>query len=158
MPLLEVLCPGSEVKGVRWHKPSRQYIADIGYHQVSTVMPDGTVTTKRVRTTQYLGEACEREDAEIRFESIKRDWEGWVSEQRKVYDAENRQREAQGLPPLPRFKPAWPRARVRRLKRIPPSSPSPASGHTRTWSKRTFATVEYRPIRPGGNASVEGML
>jgi hypothetical protein len=97
MPLLEALYPSSAAKGVRWHKPSGCYIAEVGYHKFSIVAADGSVTTKRIRSTFYLGDADSRSEAESRFDSIKRDWVGWVSEQRKAYDAENQQRRSLGL-------------------------------------------------------------
>jgi integrase len=119
MPLLEVLYPGSAVPGVRWHKPSRNYIAEIGYHKISHVAADGSITTTRIRTTHYLGDGDSRVEAEAKFAAIKDDWNRCVAEQRTSYDQENAQRRAQGLPLLPRFKPVWPKETMRRESATP---------------------------------------
>src|SRR4051794_39898543 len=47
--------PFSDVCGVRWHKPSQQFIAEVGYHRINRIAPDGSITTQRIRTTHYLG-------------------------------------------------------------------------------------------------------
>ena len=64
MPLIEVLSPGSAVPGIRWHKPSGKYIAEIGYHKISHVAADGSIATNRIRTTHYLGDRDNRIEAE----------------------------------------------------------------------------------------------
>jgi hypothetical protein len=119
MPLLEVLYPGSAVPGIRWHKPSGNYIAEIGYHKISHVAADGSISTNRIRTTHYLGDGDSRVEAEAKFAGIKDDWNRCVAEQRGLYDLENAQRRAQGLPSLPRFKPVWPKATTRRETAAP---------------------------------------
>jgi hypothetical protein len=77
MPLIEVLSPGSAVPGIRWHKPSGNYIAEIGYHKISHVAADGSITTDRIRTTHYLGDRDNRTEAEAKFAVIREDW-GWT--------------------------------------------------------------------------------
>lgn len=106
--------PFSDVRGVRFHKPSQNYIAEIGYHRITHIGADGSVSTQRIRTTYYLGGQMRRDEAEAKYAAIKADWNRCVAEQRKLYDEENDQRRAQGLPPLPRFKPCWPKMTVRR--------------------------------------------
>src|SRR4051812_16649102 len=95
--------PFSDVRGVRWHKPSQQFIAEIGYHRINRISPDGSITTQRIRTTHYLGILARRDEAEAKYAIIKADWTRCVAEQRAIYDQENAQRRLQGLPPLPRF-------------------------------------------------------
>jgi hypothetical protein len=112
MGLIELQCPGSAVPGIRWHKPSGNYIAEIGYHKISHVSADGSITTNRIRTTHYLGDRDNRIETEAKFTVIKDDWNRCVAEQRTTYDQENAERCSQGLPPLPRFKPVWPKTTV----------------------------------------------
>jgi len=94
MPLIEVMCPWSAVPGIRWHKPSENYIAEIGYHKINHIGADGSITTKRVRTTHYFGDRHRREEAEAKFAIIKKDWEHCVADQRAAYEAENAERKA----------------------------------------------------------------
>lgn len=106
--------------GIRWHEPSQQFIAEIGYHEVRKTAPDGTVTTKRVRTTHYLGGNHERTAYMSKFASLKADWEGTVAVQRQAYDAEQSRRRREKLPLLPRFKPNWPMSVERTSRSVAP--------------------------------------
>ena len=127
MPVLEHLAPGSAVVGVRWHAPSENYIAEVGYHLVTEIHPDGHVVTRRVRTTHYLGGRYSRQEAEAKFSAVKSDWQRCVEGQRQAYDGENARRRSQGLPPLARFKPVWPKTTVRPPRRKPEAKPTASS-------------------------------
>src|SRR5690348_4712596 len=116
----------SNVRGVRFHKPSQNYIAEIGYHWVKTVRADGSVSEKRVRTTHYLGGCYRREQAEAKYAAIKDDWNRCVAEQRKLYVEENARRRIAGLPPLGRFKPCWPNKETVRREKANAAFVSPA--------------------------------
>jgi len=108
----------SDVRGVRFHKPSKNWVAEVGYHRITRIGADGSVSTRRIRTTHYLGRQYRREAAEAKYAAIKDEWGRCVAEQRKVYDEENARRRSAGLPPLPRFKPEWPKTTVRRERSV----------------------------------------
>lgn len=127
MPIIaEIVQKKSYERGVRFHEPSQQFIAEIGYHEVSEVAADGTVTNKRVRTTHYLGGLADRNRHITRFRSIKADWDGTVIGLRREYDATQQRRRVAGLPPLPRFTPVWPNRRVVRKARQSKAALTPA--------------------------------
>ncbi len=118
MPIIaEIVQKKSYETGIRFHEPSQQFIAEIGYHEVCEVAGDGTTTRKRVRTTHYLGGMSDRNAHIPRFRSIKADWEGTAVVLRREYDATQASRQVAGLPPLPRFKPVWPNRQVVRNAR-----------------------------------------
>lgn len=130
MPIIEeIVQKKCDEIGIRFHEPSQKFIAEIGYHEVSEVGPDGGVTLKRVRTTHYLGGLRDRNAHFGRFKSIKADWDGTVTVLRAQYEAAQASRRVAGLPPLPRFKPVWPNRRVvrngRKLVSEGPTAPSP---------------------------------
>src|SRR5690349_3725774 len=106
----------SHVTGIRWHEPSRQFVAQIGYHEIKEVRADGTSQTRRVRTTHYLGGTDDRDASVSKFRSIKTQWNERVSEQRRDYDIEQDRRRREKLPLLSRFKPLWPKTVVRTAK------------------------------------------
>lgn len=108
--VIELLDPEDEIEvpGPRWHKPSKQYIAEMGYHTVTKVDPNGTKTSNRVRTTHYLG--SDQTEATDKYFQIRKDWIATKNEQRKVYHEEQERRRQKKLPPLPRSKPVWAKA------------------------------------------------
>ncbi|MGC4030542.1 MAG: hypothetical protein QM754_02175 [Tepidisphaeraceae bacterium] len=117
MPSIEELAfkTNAHVTGIRWHDPSEQFIAEIGYHELSSVAPDGIVTTKRVRTVHYLGGNRDRDAYLAKFRALKDEWEQIVGQLRATYDKERERCERLGLPLPARFKPVWPdRKTVRR--------------------------------------------
>lgn len=105
-----------DVPGPRWHKPSKQYIAQMGYHIVTKVDPEGAKTSNRVRTTHYLG--SDPTEATNKYYQFRKDWIATRNEQRTAYDEEQERRRREKLPLLPRFKPVWPKATERAVKRI----------------------------------------
>jgi hypothetical protein len=44
----------SYVTEMRWHEPSQQFIAEIGYHEIQKLSADDSVQTCRVRTATKL--------------------------------------------------------------------------------------------------------
>src|SRR5438045_3895701 len=99
----------SEVRGIRFHRPSKNWVAEVGYHRITRIGADGSVSTSRVRTTHYLGGQYRREEAEAKYAAIKAEWARCVADQRKVYDEENARLRRLNQRPLPRFKPVWPK-------------------------------------------------
>ncbi len=81
MPSIEDLAyvKQSYVPGIRWHEPSQQFIAEIGYHEVVEINAAGTSRIRRVRTTHYLGGKDDRAAYVSKFNSLKADWVGAVS-------------------------------------------------------------------------------
>ena len=80
MPIIRDSLPYSDVRGVRWHKPCQKFIAELGYHRISRIAADGSITIKRVRTTHYLGSLRRREEAESKYAALKEDWQRCVAE------------------------------------------------------------------------------
>ena len=94
-----------DVPGPRWHKPSKRFIAEMGYHLVNEVEPNGNKTTKRVRTTHYLG--CDRVEATDKYFQVRKNWIATRNEQRTAYDQEQARRRNEQLELLGRFKAVW---------------------------------------------------
>jgi hypothetical protein len=78
MGLIEIDDPGSAVPGVRWHKPSGTYVAEIGYHKFNHIAADVSITTSRIRSSQQLGPS--EAEAVLCLYSLNQEW-GTVKKQ-----------------------------------------------------------------------------
>lgn len=95
------------IEGIFLHRASGQWIASIGYHEKTETDERGRQYERRIRTTHYLGRDPIHTPA--RYYQIKSEWQRVVAAERKRYEEQRAWKLANGLPPLGRFKPNWPK-------------------------------------------------
>lgn len=118
------LCP---VPGIYWHESSRQFVSQVGFHEVQSMDRKGRIRSRRIRSSQTLGN--NEAHAVLRFYELKQEWETIKREFR-------RQRKSAGA--LDRFVslPVWPK----------PEHGS--NGHAESAATASIIPVISQPLQP----------